>query len=75
MNRLHLSVLLKEELQKQGWSIKRLSEEAGVAFETARRARNGTGNVRLDTAAKLLKVLGCDFTISIDVVGKEDASP
>jgi len=75
MNKHNFSVLLKRELQIKGWSIKRLSEEAGVAFETARRARNGTGNVRLDTADKLLKVLGTNFTIGGDVLASEEDAP
>lgn len=53
-----LAALLDHELKKRSWSVSRLSKEAGLPFETTRRAVRGMGNVTLDTTTKLLVAVG-----------------
>lgn len=49
-----ISEILKEEMAKRGWTVSKLADESGLAFETTRRAVKAMGNLSLETTTKLL---------------------
>lgn len=53
-----LATLLNEELRTRSWTITRLAEEAGLPFETTRRAVKSMGNLSLETTTRLLVAVG-----------------
>ena len=62
MKKETLAEVLQKELGLRGWSLMRLAEEAGVSYETARRAKNGIGSITIDTATKILVAVDLDLT-------------
>lgn len=58
MDSLDLAKLLSEELRSSNWTVQKLAIEAGVPYETARRAVHGKGSISLNNTHKLLVALG-----------------
>jgi len=58
-----LAKLLQKETRERGWSIDKLAKEAGVSYETARRAKQDIGTIRLTTINKLLKAVGHSINV------------
>lgn len=54
MTKDDLASILSEEIEKRGWTVSKLAEEAGLPFETARRAVRGIGNPGLRVTTSLL---------------------
>lgn len=52
-----LAAILEEEMKKRGWNVTRLAQEAGLPFETTRRAVRAMGNLSLETTTRLLVAL------------------
>lgn len=57
-----LASILQEELKKRGWNVSRLAREAGLPFETTRRAVRAMGDLRLETTTRLLVAVGRELT-------------
>lgn len=53
-----LSALLRDHLERHGWTVLELAREADMPYETARRAVHGIGKISLDNTNKLLVALG-----------------
>ena len=58
-----LAKLLQKETKERGWSIEKLASEAGVSYETARRAKQDIGTTRLTTINKLLNAVGHSINV------------
>lgn len=57
-----LADVLAEEMEKRGWNVSQLAREAGLPFETTRRAVRAMGNVSLETTTRLLVAVGRELT-------------
>lgn len=57
-----LADLLREELDKRSWTVTKLAHEAGLPFETTRRAVRAMGNLSLETTTKLLVAVNRELT-------------
>ena len=64
MNREDLAGVLRDALVLKGWSIADLAKNAGVSYESARRALKGIGSIELETVTKLLVAVGRQLEIS-----------
>ncbi len=62
MTKDDLASILNEELDNRGWTVAKLADEAGLAFETARRAVRGIGNPGLRVTTSLLVAVGREWT-------------
>lgn len=49
-----LATILNTELKERGWTVSKLAAEAGLSFETARRAVRGIGDPGLRVTTSLL---------------------
>lgn len=58
-----LAHVLDHELKKRGWTVSRLASEAGLPFETTRRAVRAMGNLSLETTTKLLVAVGRELAV------------
>lgn len=49
-----LAQILQAEMAKRDWNVTVLAQNAGLPFETTRRAVKAMGNLSLDTTTRLL---------------------
>lgn len=54
---------LYEAMYRKGWTIKRLSEESGVAVNTLNRILSGKYSTRVDTLILLARTMNIDVKV------------
>jgi putative transcriptional regulator len=60
---------LKDILDKKSWSIRKLSDETGLPFETLRRLYNDeTKQYQRDTIGRICEVLGVEISELITLI-------
>lgn len=68
-----IRAVLKAHVSKPGEGVVKLSKDAGVAFETARRTIQGIGNPSVSTTNALLVATGHTLTVVPLEEGTEEA--